>query len=454
MPIERDRIIEAGARIRHWRRWGPYLSERQWATVREDYSPYGAAWDYFPHDAAPCRAYRWGEDGLCGICDNRQRLCFALALWNGKDPILKERLFGLTGHEGNHGEDVKEYYYYLDSTPTHSYMKCLYKYPQAEFPYARLLHHGRNQYEPELELIETGVFDDDRYWDVFVEYAKADADDILIRITAANRGPDPAILHLLPTVWFRNVWSWGHNKPRPGLHQVADNAIEAEENTLGSYLFTFEGKPGLLFTENDTNTERLYGFPSGRRLYKDAFHEYVVHGRQDAVSAEPAGTKACGIYTLAVDGCGQQVLHLRLSRQGSNRAKKLNRDGDGVFETRIREADEFYESFQPKTLSRDARRVQRQAFAGMLWSKQFYHYVIETWLEGDPAGPPPPHERWSGRNSEWVHLYNEDVISMPDKWEYPWYAAWDLAFHMIPFALIDPEFAKSQMALFLREWYM
>ncbi len=450
MSAERQRIIEAGSRKRHWRRWGPYLSERQWGTVREDYSPHGTAWDYFPHDHARQRAYRWGEDGLCGISDNHQRLCFALALWNGRDPILKERLFGLTGEEGNHGEDCKEYYYYLDSTPTHSYMKCLYKYPQAEYPYDRLVHHGRDSHQPELELADTGVFDGGRYWDVFVEYAKADIEDLFIRIRVVNRGPGPAVLHVLPTLWFRNVWSWGAPPHvMPCLWQVDANVIETEESSLGRYLLTFDGHPALLFTENNTNTEKLYGYAMERRLYKDAFHDYLIHGREDAVSADLSGTKACGLYRLEVEGGGQRVLRLRLCAKDSPPLPC-----DQIIALRLREADEFYASFQPAHLSRDGKSVQRQAFAGMLWSKQYYHYVIEDWLKGDPGLPPPPPERIEGRNSGWPHLYNADIVSMPDKWEYPWYAAWDLAFHMIPFSLIDPEFAKSQLALFLREWYM
>lgn len=450
MSAERQRIIEAGSRKRHWRRWGPYLSERQWGTVREDYSPHGTAWNYFPHDHARQRAYRWGEDGLCGISDNHQRLCFALALWNGRDPILKERLFGLTGEEGNHGEDCKEYYYYLDSTPTHSYMKCLYKYPQAEYPYDRLVHHGRDSHQPELELADTGVLDGGRYWDVFVEYAKADIEDLFIRIRVVNRGPGPAVLHVLPTLWFRNVWSWGAPPHvMPCLWQVDANVIETEESSLGRYLLTFDGHPALLFTENNTNTEKLYGYAMERRLYKDAFHDYLIHGREDAVSADLSGTKACGLYRLEVEGGGQRVLRLRLCAKDS-----APLPCDQIIALRLREADEFYASFQPAHLSRDGKSVQRQAFAGMLWSKQYYHYVIEDWLKGDPGLPPPPPERLEGRNSSWPHLYNADIVSMPDKWEYPWYAAWDLAFHMIPFSLIDPEFAKSQLALFLREWYM
>jgi hypothetical protein len=449
MSAERNRILEAGNRVRHWRRWGPYLAERQWGTVREDYSAYGTAWDYFPHDHARSRAYRWGEDGLCGISDNHQRLCFALAFWNGRDPILKERLFGLTGPQGNHGEDVKEYYYYLDSTPTHSYMKCLYKYPQTEFPYHELTHHRRNAFEPELELIDTGIFEEDRYFDIFTEYAKATEDDIHIRITAINRGPDPATLHLIPTLWFRNTWSWNPAAKRPSLWQIDANMIEAEEDSLGRFVLCCQGNPQLLFTENDTNTERHWNFRSERRYYKDAFHEYLIAGNHEAVSPDLSGTKAGALYTLHLPSGGEHTILLRLCRKDSPPSQS-----NAVFADRIREADEFYDSFQPASLSPDAKSVQRQAFAGMLWSKQYFHYVIEDWLKGDPGQPPPPPERRKGRNREWVHLFNSDIISMPDKWEYPWYAAWDLAFHMIPFAMIDPEFAKGQLALFLREWYM
>ncbi|MBL8211549.1 MAG: glucosidase [Bryobacterales bacterium] len=449
MSAERRRIEVAGARLRHWRRWGPYLSERQWGTVREDYSPYGTAWDYFPHDHARSRAYRWGEDGLLGICDNHQRLCFSLALWNGRDHILKERLFGLTGPQGNHGEDVKELYYYLDSTPTHSYMKGLYKYPQAEFPYTQLTHHNRNIYQYEYELLDTGVFAGDRYWDIFVEYAKADLDDIAIRIRIINRGPDSATLHLIPQLWFRNTWSWGYHRERPSIWQIDSNVVEAEENSLGRFLLEFEGSPEILFTDNVTNSERFYSTRSERGFYKDGFHEHIIRRQRHAISNDLIGSKAAGHYTIHLDPGAERVLHLRLCRRDSPPL-----DIPAIFDQRIAEADDFYHSFQRTDISDDARNVQRQAFAGMLWSKQFYHYVIEDWLRGDPGQPPPPISRRGARNSEWKHLFNADIISMPDKWEYPWYAAWDHAFHMIPFALIDPEFAKSQMSLFLREWYM
>jgi hypothetical protein len=446
---ERLRLEETATKEKHWRRWGPYLSERAWGTVREDYSPYGTAWDYFTHDDARSRAYRWSEDGLCGISDNHQRLCFALALWNGKDPILKERLFGLAGPEGNHGEDVKELYYYLESTPTHSYMKCLYKYPQAEFPYRQLVEQNRRrgQRDPEFELMDTGVFDGDRYFDVFVEYAKADVNDIAIRITIHNRGPEAARLHVMPTLWFRNVWAWKPGSHKPELRQEGPNLISIHEPSLGSMAMTFHGNPELLFTENETNSERFWNARSGNGLYKDAFHRYLIDGQRDAVSRHRAGTKACGVYVCDIPSRGSYEIRLRLS----DRMEPV--EYQSLFLRRIAENEEFY-SFAPKTLSAEARKVQRQAFAGMLWSKQYYHYVIEDWLKGDPGHPTPPPGREEGRNSHWRHLFNSDIVSMPDKWEYPWYAAWDTAFHMIPFALIDPDFAKNQLHLFLREWYM
>jgi hypothetical protein len=451
MNAERQRLEQAARQDRHWRRWGPYLSERAWGTVREDYSPHGNAWDHFTHDQARSRAYRWSEDGLAGISDNHQRLCFAIALWNGRDPILKERLFGLNGNEGNHGEDVKELYYYLDSTPTHSYMKCLYKYPQAEFPYGRLTQESRarGRRDPEFEIMDTGVFQDDRYFDVFVEYAKAHVDDILIKITAVNRGPETAVLDLLPTAWFRNTWSWqSTSAERPWLASYYPNRIEIRHPTLGAFDLWMEDCPRFLFTENETNTERLYGYPSGSGHYKDAFHDCLIGGNQDAVSPEPRGTKACGVYRLELAPSASQTIRLRLSKADSPEV-----NFEEVFQARVDEADEFY-SFQPRHLPEDARIVQRQAIAGMLWSKQYFHYVVEDWLHGDPGAPPPPKERLHGRNSAWVHLYNDDVLSMPDKWEYPWFAAWDAAFHMITFAMVDPDYAKRELALFLREWYM
>jgi hypothetical protein len=452
---EHKRLEAARERAAHWKRWGPYLSERQWGTVREDYSPGGTAWDFFSHDHARSRAYRWGEDGLAGISDNHQRLCFAVALWNGRDPILKERLFGLTGNEGNHGEDVKEYYFYLDSTPTHSYMKYLYKYPQSPYPYAGLVEENRRRGrgEREYELVDSGVFEGDRYWDVQVEYAKADVDDILIRLTVTNRGPEGATLDLLPTLWFRNTWSWGLEDTKPRLIAGAGGAIAAEHASLGPRWLACEGQPELLFTENETNTERLWGVPNRSPFVKDGINDRVVHGARERVNTERAGTKAAAWYRLTLGPGESRAVKLRLSG-APPAADALGRKFDALFALRLTEADEFYATVIPARLSADAKTVMRQATAGLLWSKQFYHYQVSRWLEGDPAGPPPPNERQHGRNREWAHLYNEDIISMPDKWEYPWYAAWDLAFHMIPIALVDPDFAKEQLVLFLREWYM
>jgi hypothetical protein len=456
MTSEEKRLQESRERERHWKRWGPYLSERQWGTVREDYSAYGTAWDFLPHDHARSKAYRWGEDGLAGISDRHQLICFGLALWNGRDPILKERIFGLTGSEGNHGEDVKEYYYYVDSTPTHSYMKYLYKYPQAEFPYARLLEENRRRGKKELEfeLIQTGVFDEDRYFDVHVEYAKSAPEDILIRIQATNHGPEPADLHLLPTVWFRNTWSWDHDAKRPLLKKADGDIVAVELNHhqyQRRYLYC-EGTPQLLFTENETNHMRLYGSMNGNRFAKDGINDYVVNGVQGAINPEQKGTKAAADYFLRVAAGETVTVRLRLADQSLS--DPFGQTFDQTFETRIKEADEFYGTVVPTGLSADAKNVMRQSFAGMLWSKQFYGYEIDRWLQGDPAQPAPPRERLSGRNKEWIHLYNDDVISMPDKWEYPWYAAWDLAFHCIPLALVDSDFAKEQLVLFTREWYM
>ncbi|MBI2997327.1 MAG: glucosidase [Deltaproteobacteria bacterium] len=462
LNAEARRLEEDRQRIKNWKRWGPYLSERQWGTVREDYSPFGSAWDYLSHDHARSRAYRWGEDGLAGISDRHQYICFALGLWNGRDPILKERLFGLAGSQGNHGEDVKEYYFYLDSTPTHSYMKYLYKYPQLEFPYSKLVEEnrrrGRNQ--PEFELIETGVFDEDRYFDIFVEYAKAEPEEILIRIQAVNRGPEAAVLHLLPTVWFRNTWSWGLDARRPRAFQVETveglKIIEFHHHYYGRRWLCCEGLPELLFTENETNTLRLYGADNISPYVKDGIDDYVVRDRKEAVNPEKRGTKAAAHYRLTL-GSGQAVtLRLRLSDSEAphSGAAPLGTDFEQIFSKRMGEVEEFYESITPRGISPDCRKVMRQALAGLLWNKQFYHYEVSRWLNGDPAGPEPPRERWHGRNREWTHLYNADVISMPDKWEYPWYAAWDLAFHCIPLALVDSDFAKEQLILLLREWYM
>src|SRR6266542_1615110 len=458
MTQEEIRLSESGARQKHWKRWGPYLSERAWGTVREDYSPYGNAWEHLPHDHARSRAYRWNEDGLAGISDRKQTICFALALWNERDPILKERIFGLSGNEGNHGEDVKEYYFYLDSTPTHSYMKYLYKYPQAEFPYGQLLEENRRRgkNQAEFELLDTGVFNDNRYFDVFVEYAKADTEDILIKITVANRGLEAANLRLLPTVWFRNTWSWGGREKRPELHEArpAPNpVVELNHDQPGNRWLHCEGSPELLFTENETNANRLFGVENRTLYVKDGINDYVVHGTKDAVNPAHTGTKAAADYPLTVAAGESKVIRLRLCNSDF-KGKNAFANFDKTFALRRHEADEFYANVIPQDLSADAQNVMRQGFAGMLWSKQFYHYVIKDWLQGDPGNPPPPAERRKGRNHEWPHLYNSDVISMPDKWEYPWYAAWDLACHCIPLALVDSEFAKEQLVLLLREWYM
>ena len=453
LTAEQQRLADAERRIKHWKRWGPYLAARSWGTVREDYSPDGSAWEFFPHDHARSRVYRWAEDGLLGICDNHQCLCFALALWNGKDHILKERLFGLTGPQGNHGEDVKEIYYYLDATPTNSYLKGLYKYPQAAFPYEQLLTESsrRNRLDPEYELEDTGIFNENRYFDVFAEYAKNDVDDILIRITIVNRGPDAASVALLPTLWFRNTWSWCVSSEVPKLYTSSPGAIRAEHPTLGSFVLTFEAAPPLLFTENETNTERLYGWRRDNVFFKDAFHEYLIAGKTAAVNPAQCGTKACALYQLDLAAGAQTVLHFRLARENS---PVLALDGaPEIFQKRIDEAGQFFAHFATD-LPPDAAAIQRQAFAGLFWGKQFYHYVVETWLNGDPTMPAPSEQRKSGRNSGWKHLFNEDIISMPDKWEYPWYAAWDLAFHAVAIAPADPDFAKAQLSLFLREWYM
>jgi hypothetical protein len=450
---ERIRLGEEARREKNWKRWGPYLSERQWATVREDYSATGECWSYFPHDHARSRAYRWGEDGLLGICDREGRLCFALSLWNGQDPILKERLFGLTGEQGNHGEDVKEYYFYVDSSPTHSYMKAVYKYPQAAFPYQQLIDENRRRTnrEREYELLDTGVFNDSRYFDVSMEYAKASPNDILIRIRIDNRGPEPWLLHVLPTVWFRNAWSWGRTGegfwPEPAIRQADATHLSCEHASLGK--FTFEaitGAPLFLFTGNETNSEKLYQFPNRTPYVKDAFDRYVVHGQHGAVNPQQVGTKAAAYYAERIDAGTGIELRFRLRAE----SETADIDFDALFEQRISETNLFYGMDDD---SPPALQIARQAAAGLLWSKQFYHFAVLQWLEGDPAHPTPPPERWHGRDSEWTHLYNRDVISMPDNWEFPWYASWDLAFHMLPFAEIDPEFAKEQLILLLREWY-
>ena len=485
VTTEDRRLEEARTRKKHWKRWGPYLSERQWGTVREDYSADGTAWEFFPHDHARSRAYRWGEDGIGGISDRHQMICFGLALWNGRDPILKERLFGLNGHEGNHGEDVKEQYFYLDSTPTHSYMRMLYKYPQAAFPYTQLVEENRRRGKesPEFELLDTGVFAENRYFDIFVEYAKADVEDVLIRITAVNRGPDSAPLQILPSVWFRNTWSWGRDSRRPTARIAASVPgsvnVELEHWRYGKRWLLCTGHPELLFTENETNYQLLFG-GKNRSYVKDAFHAYVIENNRAAVNPEQTGTKMAARYTVELGPSESVTLKLRLTdmeplgamdsnsgmvgiigspghaerAEGVPGTNDFAAGFDALFAMRQKEADEFYASRIPRDLSDDAKQVMRQSFAGMMWCKQFYHYDIRNWLDGDPAGPPPPKERLRGRNKDWTHLYNDDIISMPDKWEYPWYAAWDLAFHCIPIALTDPDFAKDQLILLLREWYM
>ena len=483
--IEDRRLEEARTRKNHWKRWGPYLSERQWGTVREDYSANGTAWEYLPHDHARSRAYRWGEDGIAGISDRHQYICFGLAMWNGHCPILKERLFGLTGNQGNHGEDVKEYYFYIDSTPTHSYMRMLYKYPHAAYPYQQLLdeNNRRTRKDPEYELMDTGVFAEHRYFDIFTEYAKADVEDILMRVTAVNRGPEPATLHLLPSLWFRNTWSWGKDPRRPSICKANDVpgglCAEVKHWQYGKRALLCEGAPELLFTENETNFAKLFGGNNATPYVKDAFHEYLIAGNKSAVNPARSGTKMAAYYPMTLAPGESRTLKLRLTDrepleelsdgagsggasapghverpEGVPAANDFASGFDGVFSARQKEADDFYSSRIPKQLSADAKSVMRQALSGMLISKQFYHYDVLSWLEGDPAGPTPPAERWEGRNKNWTHLYNDDVISMPDKWEYPWYAAWDLAFHCIPLALIDPDFAKEQLILLLREWYM
>jgi mannosylglycerate hydrolase MGH1-like protein/glycosyl hydrolase family 63 len=472
MARERDalnaediRLAEDAQRKKNWKRWGPYLAERQWGTVREDYSPGGDSWAYFSHDQARSRAYRWGEDGLLGISDRECRLCFALALWNGRDPILKERIFGLTGPEGNHGEDVKEHYFYLDSTPTHSYLKGLYKYPQAEFPYARLLEENRRRgkHEAEFEIDDTGVFEGGRYFDVFAEYAKASPDDILIRITVHNRGPETASVHLLPTLWFRNTWSWGNTEEgcegRPEIRRDGPARLEARHATLGRFHFSASPgprgeAPGLLLTENETNHRRLFAAPDGPLLAKDAFHDFVIRGEPREAATAMAGTKAAAHYRLEIPAGGSAAVRLRLVSEGESTGEPFGDGFEAIFARRVTEADAFHSARTPAGLDREEQRVVRQASAGLLWSKQFYHYSIGDWLQGDPRQPAPPGERLAGRNCEWRHFYSRDVLSMPDKWEYPWFAAWDLAFHMIPFARLDPQFAKEQLVLLLREWYM
>ncbi len=488
---EHLRLQESASRAKNWKRWGPYLAERQWGTVREDYSAGGDAWGSFPHDHARSRAYRWGEDGLLGICDRECRLCFSVALWNGRDPILKERLFGLTNPEGNHGEDAKEAWFYLDATPTHSWLRALYKYPQSEYPYRRLVEENarRGKGDREFEIHDTGVFDEQRYFDVFAEYAKAGPENILVRLTLENRAAEAATLHVLPTLWFRNTWAWGTvhgaRQERPLLQKLNARTVHARHETLGDFLFECEQEAPLLFCENETNTERLYGSPIASNTAKDGFHDFVIHGRADAVSAD-RGTKVAPHYQLTIPAKGSATLRFRLRRIPEEKEPRMSTeetrmehaateaplsapadsavpirgslpdpfaDHDTLMAARRREADEFYATRINPALNPDQRRVIRQAYAGLLWSKQFYQYIVSDWLSGDPAQPPPPPGH-AARNADWPHLYASDVLSMPDKWEYPWFAAWDLAFHTIPLSRVDPDFAKEQLELLLREWFM
>ena len=453
MSSEKERYEEIKKGNSKWLKWGPYLTDRQWGTVREDYSPNGNAWEYLSHEDARSKAYRWGEEGIGGISDEQQKICFALSFWNGKDPILKERYFGFTGKEGNHGEDVKELYYYLDNTPTHSYMKMLFKYPQNEFPYKQLseVNKKRGRLDPEFELIDTGIFNEDKYFDIFIEYAKAGTEDILIKIVVLNRGKDEAYINVVPQIWFRNTWSLGYDEHKPELKEIFDHVIRAEHKTIGRYDLHCEKKCEFLFCENETNYKKLNGDRNSKGYYKDGINDYIVNTNKNAVNPNRSGTKAAANYNLVIPGGGSKSIRLRLTKTSINNAFA---DFDSIFEKRINEANQFYDDLQKKIKSKDEKNIQRQALAGMLWNKQFYYYDIPQWLKGDPAQPLPPKERLNGRNSKWIHLNNSDIISMPDKWEYPWYAAWDLAFHCIPIALIDPEFAKHQLKLLTREWYM
>jgi len=457
---EHERLARDRSGDVDWKNWGPYLSERAWGTVREDYSAHGTAWDAVPHDHARSRAYRWNEDGLAGISDRRQYLCFAVSLWNGRDPILKERLFGLSGPEGNHGEDVKEAYFYLDATPTHSYLRMLYKYPQAEFPYADLVteNRARGRDDDEYELIDTGVFDDDRYFDVDVSYAKAGADDVLIQIDVTNRGPDTAPCWVLPTLWFRNTWSWGYPdgpmgevSDRPEIHAADPSTLIADHPVLGTYRLAVEGADELIFTENETNGDRLFGWSLDTPYVKDSFHRYIVDGEAGATNPEHRGTKAASVHRFDLGPGETKTIRLRLENDPSAAPFEAF---DTIRALRRSEADEFYDHIQNRALDSAERSVQRQAYAGMIWSKQMYYYDVRQWLDGDPSGPRPPESRRRGRNRDWEHLNNFDIISMPDAWEYPWFAAWDLAFHTVPLAHLDPEFAKRQLRLMTREWYM
>ncbi|MDH4233040.1 MAG: glucosidase [Nitrospirota bacterium] len=459
VTAEDKRIADNTSHKIFWKKWGPYLAERQWGTVREDYSHNGEAWDFFPFEHARSRVYRWGEDGLAGISDIQQNLCFALALWNGKDPVLKERLFGLNSKEGNHGEDVKELYYYLDNTPTHSYMKYLYKYPRNEFPYFQLIEtsKSRTRLEPEFELIDTGVFDRNNYFDVFVEYAKASPEDILIRIEVFNRSGEPAQITVLPTLWFRNTWAFGRIQTKPDIRLVAESGrnfvLEASHEQTGRYFLYAQGGETVLFTENETNTERLFGVPNQSPYVKDSFHEAIINQNHELFIGKKNGTKCAVVYHHEIPKSESRTIRLRLTDRNAAQ-NPFDRNFNQTFNKRILEADKFYEQFLPDAPVSDVIHVQRQAFAGLLWSKQYYNYEVETWLRGDEGQPVPPEARKQGRNSDWQYLFNRDIISMPDKWEYPWYASWDLAFHCVPLAKIDPDFAKKQLILFLREWYM
>lgn len=458
MNTEQIRLKEDREREKQWKRWGPYLSERQWATVREDYSPYGNSWQSFPHDQARSRAYRWGEDGLLGFSDRQCRLCFSLALWNGNDVILKERLFGLTGPEGNHGEDVKESYYYLDSTPTHSYAKALYKYPQSAYPYSELVEKNRaaGLLNPEVELEDLGAFDENRYFDITAEYAKNTPEDICIRITCANRGPETATLHLLPTILLRNFWSWGleNTHARPSMDMAGERAVRVTHETLGNFVFQYEGEAELLFTENESNAKMLWNKPNESPYTKDAFHRKLVNGEKKAVNPKLTGTKCAPHFELELAAGEERVVQLRLSKDSECPELPFGKGFDNVMAKRIADSDAFHTELDVEDISDDAKAVSRQARAGLLWTKQFYYYVTEEWLKGDKNSDTPPETRFNGRNHDWKHFHAHDILSMPDKWEYPWFAAWDSAFHMLPFATIDPDFAKSQLELFLREWYM
>ncbi len=452
MTAEKQRLLDDRDKKSNWRKFGPYLTERQWGTVREDYSPHGNAWEYVSHDAARSKAFRWGEEGIGGVSDNKQLLCLSVALWNKKDPIIKERIFGLTGNEGNHAEDCKEEYYYLDSTPTHSYMKMLYKYPQQEYPYARLVEENRRRgkLDPEFELIDTGIFDENKYFDVFIEYAKAETDDLLVRITVHNRGTEKADLHVLPHAWFRNTWSWGYDDYKPEMYRDDEGCIKITHRDLGSYYFTADGKPTALFCENETNTRRLYNFPNTGTC-KDGINDFITNGDRQSLNAIPKGTRMAYNYDLSIPAGKSKSIRLRLSDKFIPEPFK---DFDALFSQRLKDADEFFNEMQADLKDEDEKKIQRQAIAGMLWSKQFFYYDVAKWLKGDPSQPPPPEGRIHGRNRDWTHLNNADIISMPDKWEYPWYAAWDLAFHTIPIAMVDPEFAKQQLKLLTKEWYM